>query len=122
MDRTGRQTDKLFSFHNFSDGWYLQLDSGWISRLTVSQVGSNYAFYMWDEGFTEAIPVFTIYALSGSDRQTQATENGRFLLSSGADVIYAARLEGDPRVYGINEAYLTGNFHLIHQEWKSADM
>ena len=122
VDSTGHQTDKLYSFHNFSDGWYLQLDSQWTDRLTVSQVGSNYAFYMWDESFTEAVPVFTIYALSGSDRQTQATEDGRFVLSTSADVIYAARLEGDPKLFGINEEYLTSHFHLIHQDWKSTDM
>lgn len=121
VDSTGHQTDKLYSFHNFSDGWYLRLDSSWTDRITVSQVGSNYVFYMWDAGFTEATPVFTIYALSGSDRQTQATEDGRFVLSSGPDVIYAARLEGDLQDYGINEEYLTLNFHLIRQEWKSTD-
>ena len=121
VDSTGQQTDKLYSFHNFSDGWYLELDSSWTDRITVSQVGSNYAFYMWDTDFTEAIPVFTVYALSGSDRQTQATEDGRFVLSSSADVIYAARLEGDLQAYGINEEYLTSHFHLIHQDWKSTD-
>ena len=121
VDSVGRQTDKLYSFHNFSDGWYLQLDSSWTDRITVSHVGSNYVFYMWDDSFMEATPVFTVYALSGSDRQTQATEDGRFVLSSSADVIYAARLEGDLQDYGINEEYLTGNFHLIHQDWKSAD-
>ena len=121
VDSTGIRTDKLYSFHNFSDGWYLRLESSWTDRFTVSQVGSNYAFYMWNEDFTEASPIFTVYALSGSDRQTQATEDGRFVLSSSADVIYAARLEGDAQDHGINEEYLTSHFHLIHQDWKSTD-
>lgn len=121
-DRNGHQTDKLHSFHNFSDGWYLRLESGWTGQITVNQVGSTYVFYMWDEGFAEAKPVFTIYALSGSDRENQATEDGRFQLHSSSDVIYAARLEPDVTVYGIDEEYLKSNFRLIHQEWKPGGM
>lgn len=122
VDQKGVQTDKLHSFHNYSDGWYLRLDSSWIGQLTLNQVGSNYAFYMWDDGFGEAIPAFTIYALSGSDRETQATEDGRFQLYSSGDVIYAARLETDLQDYGIDEEYLKNNFRLIHQDWKSGEM
>lgn len=121
VDKKGNQTDKLYSFHNYSDGWYLSLESDYTNLLTVNQVGSIYAFYMWDDGYGAATPVFTIYALSGSDRQTQATEDGRFILHSGADVIYAARLETDLSVYGINEEYLINRFHLIHQDWKTGE-
>lgn len=122
VDKHGMQTDKFHSFHNYSDGWYLRVDSGWIDRLTVSQVGSNYVFSMWDDQFEETTQVFTIYALSGSDRETQATEDGRFQLYSSADVIYAARVEADAAEYGIDEEYLRSNFRLIHQEWKSGEM
>lgn len=121
VDRKGQQTDKLHSFHNYADGWYLRLDSRWTGQLTVSQVGSNYAFYLWDDGFQEANPAFTIYALSGSDRQSQATEDGRFALHIGEDVIYAARLEGDLSSYGITEEYLINSFHLIHQDWNTGE-
>lgn len=122
VDKDGIQTDKLHSFHNYSDGWYLRLDDAWISQLTVNQVGSTYAFYMWNDSFEEATAVFTIYALSGSDRETQATDDGRFVLYNSTDVIYAARLESDVSGYGIDEEYLINSFHLIHQEWKSGEM
>ena len=120
-DRNGVQTDKLYSFHNFSDGWYLQVDKNWTSQLTVNQVGNTYAFYLWDDGFEEATPAFTIYALYGSDRETQAALDGRFVLHSSNDVIYAARLESNLLDYGMDEQYLMNNFHLIHQAWKSGD-
>ena len=119
VDQEGAITDKLHSFHNFSDGWYLQLDREWINNLTVNQVGSTHAFYMWDDTTGVAVPVFTIYALSGSDRQTQATEDGRFALQSSTDVIYAARLEVGAGDYGFDEEYLRTGFHLVHQEWNS---
>ena len=59
---------------------------------------------------------------SGSDRETQATESGRFILSSSADVIYAARLESDLTEYGIDEEYLKSSFHQIHHEWKTGEI
>lgn len=121
VDLKGQLTEKLHSFHNYNDGWYLRLDSRWIGQVTVYQVGSTYVFYMWDEGFREAIPVFTIYALSGSDRQTQAAEDGRFVLHTSEDVIYAAKLEQDASQYDIHQEYLINSFHLIHQDWNTGE-
>lgn len=119
VDRDGTRTNKRNTFHNYSGGWYLNLEDPWANQITFHQVGNNYAFYMWDDGFVEAVPVFTIYALSGSDRQTQATEDGRFSLYQGDGVIYAAKLESDLSIYGIDEAYLINSFHVIHQEWNT---
>lgn len=121
MDVDGVRHDKLHSFHNYADGWYLRLDSAWVSRVTVSQVGSTYAFYMWDEEFEEASAVFTIYALSGSDRQTQSQEDGRFQLYASEEVIYAARLEADLMAYGITQDYLINSFHLIREDWNTGE-
>ena len=76
-------------------------------------------FSLWDEHFETMTPLFTVYALTGSDRENQATQDGRFLLVSDTDAIYAARLEEDHAQLDIDEEYLIQNFHLIHQEWKS---
>lgn len=119
VDLQGNRTNKRNTFHNYSHGWYLDLDDAWANRITVYQVGNTYAFLMWDEEVTEAVPVFTIYALSGSDRQTQATEDGRFSLHEGDGVIYAAKLETDLTEYEIDEAYMINSFHVIHQDWNT---
>ena len=121
VDQNGVQMDKLHSFHNYADGWYLQLESSWTSQISVQQVGSTYAFYLWDEAFREATAAFTIYALSGSDRQTQSTEDGRFVLHDSGDVIYAARLEKGLTASEITQSYLINSFHLIHQAWKTGE-
>ena len=121
VDLDGVVTDKLQSFHNYADGWYLILNSEWENRLTVYQVGSTYVFSMWDEDYQNADPLFTVFALSGSDRETQATEDGRFKLHSNEDVVYAARLDADGSEYGIDERYLTDHFRLIHQDWNTGE-
>lgn len=121
VDLDGVVTEKLQSFHNYEDGWYLILNSDWTEHLTVYQVGSTYVFYMWDEAYEEAQPLFTVFALSGSDRETQATEDGRFQLCSSDDVVFAAKLDTHAAAYNIDESYLSDNFHLIHQVWNTGE-
>ena len=121
VDLGGQVTEKLHSFHNYEDGWYLILNSDWTDRMTVYQVGTTYVFYMWDAEFQEPKQLFTVFALSGSDRVSQATEDGRFLLHSGDDVVYAAKLDADAAQFDIDETYLHDHFHLIHQVWNTGE-
>ena len=121
VDLMGNRTEKRSTFHNFDGGWYLELDNAWADYVTVYQVGNTYAFYMWNEAYTEAVAAFTLYALTGSDRNTQSTEDGRFALHHGDGVIYAARFESDVSQYGITEEYMINSFHLIHQDWNTGE-
>lgn len=121
LDSSGNETDKLYSFHNFAGGWYLQLDSTWAHRLTVSQQGSVYQFYIWDEAFQEAAPVFTVYSLTGSDQNTQDTAWNLFTLNRTEGINFAAKLETASGVYGITEEQLINSFRLIYQDWKTGE-
>ena len=122
VDAQAKETDKLHTFHNYGGGWFVRLDDAWAERITVYQVGNTYAFFMWNEEATEAIPVFTIFALTGSDRENQAKEDGRIALHQTEGVIYAAKIEQEAAAFGITQEYLTDSFQLIRQEWKTGDM
>ncbi len=122
VDLEGNRTEERSTFHNYDGGWYLELDNTWADFVTVYQVGNTYAFYMWNDTYKEAVAAFTLYALSGSDRLTQSTEDGRFALHHGDGVIYAARFESDVSQYGITEAYMKESFHLIHKDWNTGEM
>lgn len=121
LDSHGKETDKLYSFHNFAAGWYLQLDSQWAHRLTVSQQGNVHSFYIWDEEFQEAAPVFTVYGLTGSDQNTQETAWNLFTLNRTEGINFAAKLETASGLYGITEDQLINSFRLIHQDWKTGE-
>ena len=121
LDSSGGETDKFYSFHNFAGGWYLQLDSLWAKQLTVTQQGSTHIFSVWNEDRTEAAPVFTVYSLTGSDRDTQATEPNLFTLYRTEGVVYAAKLEMASGVYGVTQEQLINSFRLIHQDWKTGE-
>lgn len=119
MDINSNIHDKFHSFHNYDGGWYLKLDSEWAHLITVEQVGNTYVFYLWDPSYSGAASLFTVYALTGSDRESQALEGNRFALYRADGVVYAARLDPAASQYGVTEEKLIESFRLIHQQWKT---
>lgn len=121
MDLEGREVDKLFTFHNYLGGWYVQLASSWAPRVSVEEDGGRYTFYVWDDSYREASAVFSIYALTGGSREEDATVDGRFAFYRAEGVVYAARLEESAAEYGVTENQLINGFHLIQQNWKTGE-
>lgn len=121
LDIDGREINKLYTYHNYAGGWYLQLDSGWAPRVSVVQEGSVYTFYLWDESYVSAEVVFTIYALTGSSREEQAVQNGRFALHQSDSVVYAAQLSESAAEMGLYEDDLINSFRLIHRDWNTGE-
>ncbi len=116
LDSSGTEVDKRFTFHNFLEGWYLNLDSQWAKQISVVRGEDVYSFYVWNDGFSEATAVFSIFTISGSNRGEEVTADGRFLLYSGESVSYAAKLEPQAQEYEITQAYLEESFRLIRQD------
>ena len=121
MDVDGWEMDKLYTFHNYNGGWYLQLDSEWASRLTVEQEHGCFRFYVWDESYQAAIPLFSVYVLTGSDRDEKASQDGCFPLYRTEGVAFAAQLDFAAPEYGITEKSLQDSFRLIRQDWQTGE-
>lgn len=121
MDSDGWEIDKMYTYHNYPGGWYVQLDSTWASRVTVEQDQRAYQFYVWDESYQTADPLFTLYTFTGNDRDEVAAQDGRFALYRSEGVAYAAQLELAAPEYGITEKSLTESFHLIRQDWQTGE-
>ncbi len=117
----GWETDKMFTYHNYLGGWYLQLNSSWASRVTVDQNGSVYSFYVWDETYQEATGLFTLYVFTDSSRDEDAVKDGRFALYRAEGVAYAAKIEPAAAEYGITEEQLIQHFRLIRQDWQTGE-
>lgn len=120
MKSDGTEVDKMFTFHNFVGGWYLELNEEWASRLTVLQQGNNYEFYLWNQRFTQTQKIFTITALSGHNRTEQPTD-GQFVVYSNDSVTYWATLQEGAAYYGITQQLITQRFHLIQRDWKTGE-
>lgn len=119
MTSTGAEVDKLYTYHNYVGGWYLQLPNEISYRFTVAQKGNSYEFSLWNEYFSQSEKLMTIYVLTGQKREEQAVADNRFVLYRTDSTIYAADLEVASAAYGMTRESLSASFRLIIQDWNT---
>lgn len=122
MSEDGSETDKLYTYHDFVGGWYLELEQLWTHRISVAQDGNDYYFYLWDDQYAAAGKIFSIHMLSGQNREEQAVLDNRFVVYKSDSVIFAARLEVASGALSITQDDLINYFHLIRQDWNTGEM
>ena len=111
---TGEEVDKLYTYHNFVNGWYLVLDSTWAQQVTVTQDSTGYSFYLWDLAKENAIRVLEVQMLYDQDEISQAMESGAILLYQGESSAYVGVLTSDAAQCGLTQEWLRGSFYLIY--------
>ena len=110
----GTRTDRLTTYHNFAEGWFLYLPEAWCENLSVSKEpsdkgapGTCFSLRREDGSVRRLV---TIYAFTGENAQAKAEADGCFLLTQRGDVCYAARAEED---LGMSPDELTARFSFI---------
>lgn len=121
MDIQGNEIDKLYTYHNYIGGWYMELDDKIVSRICVQQESNQYRFYLWNRDFSSLSELFSVYVFTGHNRQEQVTQNQCFVLHQGESVTYACRLHAAAEDMGMTWESLIRSFHLIHQDWKTGE-
>lgn len=121
MKADGSEVNKLYTYHNFLGGWYMELDSKWASQITVQRQGNRYMFYLWDRDYRKAQQVMTVFALTGQNRDLQNTQQESFVLLKTDTVTYVASVEPAAKNYGITPQTVLRSFHLIQQDWKTGE-
>lgn len=119
LNSDGTTVDKMYTYHNFVGGWYLQLDSAIAPRYSVAQRGNGYEFSLWNEDFSRSEKLMTLYVLTGQKREEQAVVDNRFVVRRSESTIYAMNLEVAASAYGITQESLISGFHLIVQDWNT---
>lgn len=123
MTADGGEVDKMYTYHNYPEGWYMELDARTAHRIGVVSEGAGcYSFGLWDETGTELTQLWKIDVLTGDDRSAVAAEEGRFVLLKTDTVVYAARLEMGGRELGITQEMLVDAFCLIQSAWYTGEM
>lgn len=121
MNKNGEMADKLYTYHDFTAGWYMEVDGAWAGRLTVAQQGSDYDFFLWDKNFRTPMRIFTVSVLTGQNRE-QIAASGEYVILLRTDrAVYAATMSTAAKEYGITEEILISRFHLIRQPWNSGE-
>ena len=121
MCADGSEVDKLYTYHNFSGGWYLQLRNDLAPRTAMIQRGNSYELYLWNEDGTDVQKLLTIHVLTGAKREEQGTINNRFVIHRTETVVYAAELEVASGAYGMSRDGLINNFHIIVKDWNTGE-
>lgn len=121
MKPDGSEVNKLYTYHNFTGGWYLQLFSDLAHRTTATAVGDTVEFYIWDKHFTTSEKVMTLYTFSGQSREEQGLTDNRFILQKTDSLLYAAKLEPAAQKYELTQEYIVYSFRLIEQDWKTGE-
>ena len=121
MTTTGDEIDKMYTYHNFVGGWYMQQSSQWASRLTVIDTGNQTEFYLWDKHYQTAQKLMTVFAFTGSNREEQGLTENRFILHKTDSVVYAALLESAAADCGITQENAVYSFRMIQQDWKTGE-
>ena len=117
----GSRRYKLTTFHNYTDGWFVELLPDWEKNLAVDYVRDPqqlpcYRFFRTGGGTpTER---FVIYAFTGTDAADLASSDGRFVLGEKGDVVYAGQIYDS----SISQSQLEQAFHFISTDWNSGEV
>lgn len=123
MTPDGGEVDKMYTYHNYPEGWYMELTVESGSLVSVQPLGGGaYSFGLWDRKTGNITPMWLVDVLTGDDRSALAAEEGRFVLMKTDTVVYAARLEMGGRELGVTQEMLTGAFRLIRSSWYTGEM
>lgn len=118
----GEEVDKLFTYHNYLEGWYMVLDEENAGRISVRREDSGcYCFSLWDRKGEKLTTLWKIYVFTGDDRSDIAAQDGRFLLMQTDAVAYAAELEPEAEALGVTRSMLTEAFRLIQSSWNTGE-
>lgn len=120
MNSDGTEADKLYTYHSFTGGWYLELSRDLANSITITQFGNSYEFSVRNADETTS-KLMTIYVLTGQEREEQAVTDNRFVLYRNESTVYAAHLEVASASYDLTKESLTAAFHLITQNLISGE-
>lgn len=117
------------TYHNLTDGWYLMIPEIWEGQFTVRQnnisttVHATTFYALHGQAVGEELATF--YTLTGTDREAQASKNGRTVLRRQAkpDTIYAiAYTEAyDAWRYAADREIISENFRVIVNRWSMGE-
>ena len=126
-DADGNTTQSITTYHNLTDNWYLEIPEEWNGRFAVVQGNTSTAehatrFYSFSGGRADKL-LFTIYTLTGDNREIQATKGERTILRRQFGAVYALELGPgyEEWRYALEEADLMARFNAIVTQWSTGE-
>ena len=114
LNPDGSRTEKMSTYHNFGEGWFLYLPEAWCQELFVTKnrtengpAGTELSL-LGPDGTRS--PLVSVYVFNGEQALSMSQADGRFLLTQRGDVCYAALLN---EAAGLEPEELKARFSLI---------
>lgn len=116
----GQEVEKVFTYHNYSERWYVSLEEKWMNNIQVTRGNdrggvSGYVFTL------DGAELFTIYAYAGADRAAEAQADGGFVLKETGEIVYGAVLGECAEAQGLTKEKLMEDFQFIQDDWKTGE-
>ena len=120
-DSRGNRNHVLTTYHNVSDGWYLEIPGSWRDQITISRNDQvtglrEVIFSQWRGADREPKPFLSIYRLS-TNRTGAGADSSWFILREEENVVYAARFHPGGWNSGLEEMDLLERFKTIQTSW-----
>lgn len=126
-DAGGNASRSVITYHNLTDSWYLLIPEEWNGHFTVMQNNTSTTehattFYGLSGRSADKV-LFTIYTLSGDNRETQAAKGERNILRRQFNAVYAIEFgpNYDEWRYAAERAALIGGFNAITTQWSTGE-
>ena len=123
----GGDERQAITYHNLTDGWYLNIPEEWDNHFTVQQNNVSSAvhattFYSVRSGRIGE-ELLTIYTLTGADREAQAAKGGRSILRRMGDTVYAVTYSQAYKEwrYAVDEGVVAEGFTPIIKRWSMSE-
>ena len=120
----GTKQYKMLTYHDYSYGFYLELNEKWNGNVTITQSktvgeGTAYTFSRWFSTRKTTEEIFTIYLFTGDNAAELAESGGRFLIAEKNEVTYAAALADSEWSELLTEQDLIDSFRFIREDRNS---
>ena len=120
----GTRTEKLRTYHNYADGWYLTLPADWTEHLMVSRrmrgISLGYSFYQLRPG-DQAEQFLSIYSETGENTRENTDPTQGIVLASWNGTSYIAYTDAKGIASKLTADELCAMFHRISAEVGTPD-
>lgn len=114
----GDRVEKMRTYHNYADGWYLELPKGWTGNLVVSRrvqgISMGYVFYKLSAEGTERF--LSIYEINGETDPAELNAGHGILLATWNGTSYVAFADSGGAAANLSPEQLQAMFHSIATE------
>ena len=114
----------MTTYHNVADSWYLIIPDSWRNMITISRNDvlsgqREVVFSLWQGVEEDPVPFLSIYKLTGNNRTSRTSYEGRFILREEESTIYAAAFYDCGWDCGLDQTSLMEHFNTIQASWYS---